>query len=70
MAESQALAEVPEEIHHPEIHQEVGNFMDLGVLGLTYLELISPIKIGSCSLKRTRASSRYGRFYRVEGGEL
>ena len=31
------MAEVPEEIHHPEIHQEVGNFMDLGVLGLTYV---------------------------------
>ena len=33
------MAEVPEEIHHTEIHQEVGNFLALGVLGLTYVDI-------------------------------
>ena len=37
MAKSQALVEVLEEIHYPEHHQEVGNFLSLGVLGLPYV---------------------------------
>ena len=33
----QALAEVPKKIHQPKIQQEVGNFLDSGVLVLPYV---------------------------------
>ena len=35
--ESQALVELPEEIHQPKIHQEVDDLLALGVLGLPYV---------------------------------
>ena len=37
VGECQALAEVTECIHQPKLHQEVGNFLDLGFLGLPYV---------------------------------
>ena len=39
MAESQVLEEVVEEIHQTKLHQEVENFLDLGVLGLPYVNI-------------------------------
>ena len=39
VVESQELAEVPEDIHQPELHQEVGNFLDSGVLGHPYVSI-------------------------------
>ena len=38
VAELKALVEVTEEIHLPKIHQEVDNFLVLGVLGLPYVD--------------------------------
>ena len=37
LAKSQALAEVPEEIHHTELHKEVVDFLDSEIMGLPYV---------------------------------
>ena len=37
MSELQALTEFLEEIHQPELHQEFGNSLASGVLGLAYV---------------------------------
>ena len=39
MEELQVLAEVPEEIHQPKIHQKVGNLLALGFLGLLCVDI-------------------------------
>ena len=46
MAQYKALAEVPEDIHHLGIHQEVGRLMALGVLGLPYVGIKVSHQIG------------------------